>query len=43
MFRVWDYDKDGYVSLRDFVHTFVYAKRVDVVCGVDCRDLSWID
>ena len=27
MFRVWDYDKDGYVSIRDFVHTFAYALR----------------
>ncbi|CBK21413.2 LOW QUALITY PROTEIN: uncharacterized protein [Blastocystis hominis] len=27
MFRVWDYDQDGYVSIRDFVHTFAYALR----------------
>lgn len=28
MFRVWDYDQDGYVSIRDFAHTFAYALRV---------------
>ena len=28
MFRVWDYDKDGFVNIRDFVHTFAYALRV---------------
>ena len=28
MFKVWDFDKDGYVNIRDFVHTFAYAQLV---------------
>lgn len=34
MVRVWDYDKDGFVNIRDFVHTFAYAQLV----GFDWRD-----
>ena len=30
MFKVWDFDKDGYVNIRDFVHTFAYAQLVSL-------------
>ena len=27
MYSVWDHDQDGYVGIRDFIHTFAYAQR----------------
>lgn len=30
MFRVWDHDGDGYVNIRDFVHTYAYSQLVRV-------------
>lgn len=28
MFRVWDHDGDGFVGIRDFIHTYAYAQLV---------------
>lgn len=30
MFRVWDYDGDGYVNIFDFVHTYAYSQLENI-------------
>lgn len=43
MFRVWDHDKDGFVNIRDFIHTFAYAQLVYFTDNLLNRDLKTID
>ena len=28
IFRVWDHDGDGFVGIRDFIHTYAYTQLV---------------
>lgn len=43
MFRVWDHDKDGFVNIRDFIHTYAYAQLVYFTDSLLNRDLKTID